>query len=131
MYSHRFYNLLSYFLTLTKLFNVSKLRFDKNSRCLYCDTNPFFAMRTKLNLFITFIWFIGVAIKVFTRFTQKDYGDMHIGLSMLAGGFTSTIVYSINVFFTNEMCRTSNGILGLFNYLQSKPSTITQDLTRN
>lgn len=120
MFSQRFYKLLSRLLQISNLFVVSQLRYDKLNQVLSVNTSFIYSAAQYFKLILIFTWFVGMLIKIYTRYSKGDYSGLHVGLSTLFGCGISTYLYCINVFYPKQICQTTNGVLILFRRLHCK-----------
>lgn len=120
MLSDQFYKLLIALTKILAIIPVSHIRFNRKTKKLYCCTSKAFQVKIYATCLLMAGWFTGMCFKVFYRYKQKDYSGTHLALCMLYGSTISTFLFSINAFFSREICQTTNGILTLLQHMHCK-----------
>lgn len=120
MFSNLLYENFAFVLKITKHFNVSSIRYNKNKRILQCD--PEKALKRKMSFV-----FILICFRLFTHliyvtilWNQRNLQIMNQLLVFQIGTVLMTIGLSIPTYFSEDLCSIVNVHLIFFRYLQRK-----------
>lgn len=118
MFSDQLYENFAFLFDITKRFNVSSIRYNKNKRIL--QTDPENALKRKMDFIFVFICFRFVAHLVYVAILwhHRKLYNMNQMLAVQIGTLLLIIGLSVPTFFSVDLCSILNGHLIFFRYLQ-------------
>jgi len=118
MFSQRLYNLIESFAKIWEWFGAIALHFNKASLSFHHMPEKEWIVRLNFHLFI--LLDTAALFVVISNYQNPDVSSFYLTFAFLLASLQITVVYSLFLWFSHDLCIFCNGVLNFMRYLHRK-----------